>query len=56
VAADTQGIAGALAQATKLDRDELQQMGERGSRWVQSEFAWSSIAKRLIAAYDQYIP
>lgn len=49
------GIAQALEQATSTDVSELRQMGQRGNRWVRDEFAWSSIGKRLVAAYDKYI-
>jgi len=49
------GIAQAILQATSLNGSQLRQMGERGCRWVRDEFAWPSIGRRLVAAYDKYI-
>jgi glycosyltransferase involved in cell wall biosynthesis len=56
VPADSRQLASALAEATSLSLEELHQMGERGRRWVQDEFAWPSIAERLLKAYDKYVP
>lgn len=56
VDADEPGIALALAEATAIQPKELLRMGERGRNWVQDQFAWPSIANRLINAYDQYLP
>lgn len=56
VRADVLGISEALSQATALTRADLQTMGQRGSQWVRNEFSWPTIARRMIEAYDIYVP
>ena len=56
VPANVEGIQGALQQATQQSSDELKSMGQSGRNWVQKEFAWPSITKRLIPIYEKYIP
>ena len=56
VPVNVEGIGKALLEATRATSTELQEMGSRGQRWVRDEFAWPSIARRLIEAYEKYIP
>ncbi len=45
------GITTALRQATNLSRDQLADMGKRGSAWARNEFRWPSIARSMVEAY-----
>ena len=45
-------VAIALRRAVSLPRQELQEMGTRGSQWVRSEFQWDSIASRMSQFYE----
>lgn len=47
------GIANALAEATKLDAHQLSLMGKRGSAFVSREFNWSNLAGRFIDLYER---
>ena len=38
--------------AMTLDQSERREMGQRGRLWMQSEFSWSSIGKRVKLAYE----
>jgi glycosyltransferase involved in cell wall biosynthesis len=48
---DVESLAAALDRAMQLPRSELLQWGERGRRWMQRDFSWESVAKKLEAAY-----
>ncbi len=50
-----EAIAKALAEATHQDAAELAAMGERGRRWVHTEFAWPGIASRMAEAYRKIV-
>ena len=56
VSADIAGVSSGLLQATRLSRMELRGMGQRGAEWVRNEFSWTAIAKRMIEAYNTYVP
>nr|WP_315852290.1 glycosyltransferase [Rosistilla ulvae] len=47
------GIADAIRQATALADDQRNQMGQRGRLLVSTQFAWSSVAAKMLACYEQ---
>jgi glycosyltransferase involved in cell wall biosynthesis len=53
--ASQQGIQEALGDALKRDRDTLRAMGERGRKFVQSEFAWQAISTEFLHAYEKAV-
>ncbi|MES2922346.1 MAG: glycosyltransferase [Verrucomicrobiota bacterium] len=48
-------ISGALAEGTNKSTAELAEMGGRGRRWVEAEFAWPGIASRMAEAYGKIV-
>jgi glycosyltransferase involved in cell wall biosynthesis len=46
------GIATALADATRRSPEELSAMGERGRVVVEERFAWDGIAKQFVECYQ----
>ena len=45
-------LAAALAEATALDRDELRRMGTSGREWMEREFRWEQVARRMTEVYE----
>ena len=52
VAPDTVSLTAALRKATGMDSHTLSAMGERGRRWMQSDFVWQGVGRRLADGYD----
>lgn len=52
VTPDADGIAAALAAATRLERATLMEMGERGRELVRAEYGWDRVADRFLEMYD----
>lgn len=48
----TEGIAGALAEATSLPECRLREMGMRGREWMLKAFSWPSIARDIHEMYE----
>jgi glycosyltransferase involved in cell wall biosynthesis len=48
VPADTPSLAHALRTATATPEPALHDMGRRGAAWIKRDFAWSTIAARLV--------
>ena len=49
------GLAEALAQATACSSEQLRQMGARGRAWMQRDFSWDEVARRMINLYGSAI-
>ena len=49
------GIADGLVQATSLDSETLQRMGERGRDFVLKEFSWNRVTKLMLATYEDVL-
>jgi glycosyltransferase involved in cell wall biosynthesis len=50
-----EGIAGGLLQATKLDIETLQRMGEKGRTLVMREFSWDRVASLMLSTYEDVL-
>jgi len=50
-----EGIANGLVQATRLDSNTLQCMGEKGRDFVLKEFSWGRVANLMLAAYEDVL-
>jgi glycosyltransferase involved in cell wall biosynthesis len=46
------GLATALQDACSRAPDELLLMGQRGRRWMESDFGWNKVAQRMTALYQ----
>ena len=44
-------LAACLREALAADDEELRQMGMRGRRWMEAEFSWVDIGRRMAATY-----
>jgi glycosyltransferase involved in cell wall biosynthesis len=49
------GIADGLLQATSLDAETLQSMGEKGRSLVVKEFSWGRVANLMLATYEDVL-
>ncbi len=49
---DIEDLAAALRVAMTHPPGVLETMGKRGQAWMREEFAWSSIASKLVGTYD----
>jgi glycosyltransferase involved in cell wall biosynthesis len=49
---DTAGVCRGLEQATRLSKDELRQMGQRGWELVSSKYSWTELGKRSLQLYQ----
>jgi glycosyltransferase involved in cell wall biosynthesis len=45
-------LAAAILEATALSDKERDSMGVRGRLWMEQEFAWPSVAKRMLSVYE----
>jgi len=50
-----EGIMGGLAQATRLDSETLQSMGENGRGFVLKEFSWDRVASLTRSTYESVL-
>ena len=48
----SEGIGEALQSATSIDPTELRLMGMRGRQWMQRDFSWDQVARRMVALYE----
>ncbi len=55
VAPEVEALAAGLREATALNDDERQAMGERGARWMKDEFTWAGVASQMRVAYEQVL-
>ncbi|HSS29303.1 MAG TPA: glycosyltransferase, partial [Usitatibacter sp.] len=51
VDASVEGLAGAMAEALSMSREERAGMGQRGREWMREEFSWDGIASMMAATY-----
>lgn len=49
---DVDRLTGALDEAMSLPAERLVGMGARGRAWMERDFGWESIGKRMVAAYQ----
>jgi glycosyltransferase involved in cell wall biosynthesis len=49
------GIADGLRQATSLDSETLQDMGEKGRCFVRKEFSWGHVASLMLSTYEDVL-
>lgn len=49
------GLAGALAEAMQFEPRELQEMGNRGRRWMERDFSWSFVANGILRMYESVL-
>lgn len=47
-----EGIAGALDHAMRLPSDELRALGHNGRAWMQRDFEWQAISRRMSECYE----
>lgn len=47
------GLAEAIRQATSKSGAQLNEMGQRGSQLIAEQFAWTNVAKKMLACYEQ---
>ena len=52
VAPTVDGLAAGLRELCAASDDELLAMGQRGRRWMESEFSWNKIAERMTGLYE----
>ncbi len=45
-------LASAIREATELSSVEREAMGARGRTWMEQEFSWPSVAKRMLSVYE----
>jgi glycosyltransferase involved in cell wall biosynthesis len=50
-----EGIAGALIEATKMSDSSLEEMGQRGRRWIASDFSWDRTATKMMRLYERAV-
>ena len=48
---DTDSLARAIDEVIGLPLDQLSAMGEKGQRWIERDFSWTSIADQMAAVY-----
>jgi glycosyltransferase involved in cell wall biosynthesis len=49
------GIADGLAEAMATGATEFAEMGQRGVRWMEEEFGWPDIGRRMVTAYQELL-
>jgi glycosyltransferase involved in cell wall biosynthesis len=49
---DEQTLYVTLLEAMSLSRNELREMGERGRSWMESEFSWDEIGRKMHLTYE----
>lgn len=49
---DPESLARALERLMSLSDEERQKMGARGRAWVERDFSWSAVGRKLLDAYD----
>jgi glycosyltransferase involved in cell wall biosynthesis len=42
----------ALRQAMNMNREQLEEKGEKGRGWMNRDYAWTSIAEKMILYYN----
>jgi glycosyltransferase involved in cell wall biosynthesis len=52
VETSVEGIAAGVRRMMALSDAERKEMGRRGCAWVRRDFSWESVAKQMVAAYD----
>jgi glycosyltransferase involved in cell wall biosynthesis len=52
VAPTVDGLAAGLRELCAASDDELLAMGQRGRRWMESDFSWNKIAERMAGLYE----
>jgi len=52
VETSVEGIAEGVRRMMALSDAERQEMGRQGCEWVKREFSWESVAKQMVAAYE----
>jgi glycosyltransferase involved in cell wall biosynthesis len=50
-----EGIVDGLLQATSLDSETLQRMGENGRSFVLREFSWDRVASLMLSTYQDIL-
>jgi glycosyltransferase involved in cell wall biosynthesis len=45
-------LANAIQEATRLSDREREAMGRRGREWMEREFSWPSVARRMLSVYE----
>ena len=51
IKAGPEPLAACLREALSTNREELQQMGLRGRSWMEAEFSWADIGRRMMETY-----
>jgi glycosyltransferase involved in cell wall biosynthesis len=50
-----EALAAGIRRLMALSPEQRRAMGERGRAWMRREFSWDSVARRMLALYEELI-